>query len=140
MKKHLLIAGLICMVIIPPASAVTKCVKLSSSTTCSNSSYSGLDWNATCKTNNTNVSVNGIAGCSSKGGSRGNISANLLIDPTADYNNNCWCKMTSPATSQWTFAYSFSSGGDCLTSCSYYCVFSFGYDDFRTRMFGSLSD
>ncbi len=39
MKKHLIIVGIICAASIPPAYAVTKCVKLTSSTTCKR--YSG---------------------------------------------------------------------------------------------------
>ena len=144
MKQHLLIATVICCTItVLPATAVVKCVALNTSTTCSgvSSSYSGLDWNATCKTGNTNVPVKGIAGCSSSNStSIGNTATSLSISPTADYNYYCWCKMTSPAASQWTYAYSFSSGSNCLKDCSYYCVFSLSNDYFRTGMFQSVSD
>ena len=34
MRKHLIIAGIICAASIPPATAVTKCVALGSNTTC----------------------------------------------------------------------------------------------------------
>ena len=63
MKKHLLIAGLICVATIPPASAVTKCVKLTSSTTCSGFSAgnSQSNWSTHCD----DILIQGVAFCGS---------------------------------------------------------------------------
>ena len=99
MKKHLLIAGLICVATIPPAAAVTKCVKLTSSTTCS--TYSGehgqSNWSATCG----GVSIQGVAFCGSQnGGSQGATSTAVTISTTSDDNKYCWCRMISPAVSR----------------------------------------
>ena len=70
MKKHLIIVGIICAASIPPAYAVTKCVKLSPSTTCT--SPSGVNgqsnWSATCG----GIEIQGVAFCGSQsGGSTG---------------------------------------------------------------------
>ena len=138
MKKHLLIAGLICMATIPPVSAVTKCVKLSSSTTCSN--YSGAtgqsNWSVTCG----GVSVQGVAFCGSQsGGSQGATSTTVTISSTVDNNKYCWCKMVSPAVSSWVFA-SDLPGSSCYNGCPYHCAYAINDASFRSGMFGSLSD
>ena len=138
MKKHLLIAGLICMATIPPVSAVTKCVKLSSSTTCSN--YSGAtgqsNWSVTCG----GVSVQGVAFCGSQsGGSQGATSTTVTISSTVDNNKYCWCKMVSPAVSSWVFA-SDLPGSSCYNVCPYQCAYAINDASFRSGMFGSLSD
>ena len=140
MKKHLLIAGLICMATIPPVSAVTKCVKLSSSTTCSN--YSGAtgqsNWSVTCG----GVSVQGVAFCGSQsGGSQGATSTTVTISSTVDNNKYCWCKMVSPAVSRWVFHGAVTSAGYCANRCAHSCaLYAQANASFRSAMFGSLSD
>ena len=139
MKKYLLIVGLICAATIPSAFAVTKCVKLNSSTTCSD--FSGAtgqsNWSATCG----GVSVQGVAFCGSqKGGSNGATTDAVTTSSTSDDNKYCWCKMVSPAVSRWVFAYSGASAGDCAFNCAAYCARSRNFASFRSGLFGSLSD
>ena len=139
MKKHLIIAGIICAASIPPAYAVTKCVKLTSSTTCTSPSGEAgqSNWSATCG----GIAIQGVAFCGSQnGGSTGTKSETVTISSTSDDNKNCWCKMVSPAVSSWVFSYSFSSAGDC-SRCAVSCwANARSYAAFRSGLFSELSD
>ncbi len=140
MKKHLLIAGLICVATIPPAMAVTKCVKLSSSTTCPD--YSGAtgqsNWSATCG----GISIQGVAFCGSQnGGSAGATTDAVTTSTTSTDNKYCWCKMVSPAVSRWVFYSANSSGGRCADLCAYNCASIAHYNaSYRSALFSGLSD
>ena len=145
MKSKIIIAGLLCTIIAPPALAVTKCVALnSSSTTCtsSGSATGHTDWAATCTTNRVSTPISGIGICSANAGSApGATATELEISSTADENLNCWCKMTSPAVSRWVLNYSFSLAGTCAQYCASYCASRIPYiASFRSALFGSLSD
>ena len=138
MKKHLIIAGIICAASIPPAYAVTKCVKLTSSTTCTTSSDNGSNWSATCG----GIEIQGVAFCGSqKGGSAGAKSETVTTSSTSDDNKNCWCKMVSPAVSSWVFNYSNASAGLCAAYCAGYCANNArNASSFRSALFSGLSD
>ena len=124
----------------PPASAVTKCVKLNSSTTCSSSSgeYGQSNWSATCD----GVSVQGVAFCGSQSGnSVGATTDAVTTSSTSDDNRHCWCKMTSPAVSRWVFSYAITSAGYCANSCAYSCADRARYAaSFRSALFSGLGD
>ena len=138
MKKHLIIAGIICAASIPPAYAVTKCVKLTSSTTCTTSSGNGSNWSATCG----GIAIQGVAFCGSqKGGAMGTKSENVTTSSTSDDNKYCWCKMVSPAVSSWVFNTTNSSAGSCANYCASHCASNAQYrSDFRSALFSGLSD
>lgn len=140
MKKHLLIAGLICMATIPPAMAVTKCVKLNSSTTCSTYSgaYKQSNWSATCG----GVSIQGVAFCGSQnGGSTGATTDAVTTSTTSDNNKYCWCKMVSPAVSRWVFDRAITSAGSCADNCAHLCAADArSIASFRSALFSNLSD
>ena len=145
MKKYLLIAGAFCMVAIPPAAAVVKCVALKpGETTCRGPSLSPgtAEWTTTCTTNGTNVPVSGIIGCSSVRGSYvGATVDELPTDVRADETVYCWCKMTSPAVSKWTYRTSWSDAENCLNYCAPNCANAFWTTDgFSDGMFSSLYD
>lgn len=146
MKSKIIIAGLLCTIIAPPALAVTKCVALNnSSTTCTSdySQYQGhTDWAATCTTNGASTPISGIGICSStKGGSTGGTATELDTSYDVNENHNCWCKMTSPAVSRWVFNRSDLPASDCAQLCAYYCAIAVrDFASFRSAMFGSLSD
>ena len=147
MKKHLILAGVFSVAIIQsqPAMAVTKCVALNSSTTCSsNPEYNKIDWSATCTTYGISTQVKGIAICSNTAGTTPNATTTELeISSTVDDNKYCWCKMTTPAVSRWVFNNStYMSASDCAQTCAYYCLLNGiqRYPAFRSAMFGSLSD
>ena len=148
MKKHLLIAaGLVGAVSIQSQSAmaVTKCVALNSSTTCTSDASSHIDkidWAATCTTNGVSTPISGVAVCSStSSSSSGQIATELNTTYIPDENAYCWCKMTSPAVSRWVSDVKFSPASDCPSECAYHCAFDVRSDVyFRSAMFGSLSD
>ena len=145
MKSKIIIAGLLCIGTIPPATAVTKCVALNSSTTCTSdasSYYNKTDWAATCTTNGGSTPISGIGICSStEDASQYATATELDTSSTADENLNCWCKMTSPAVSRWVFYYSHTSAGDCTRFCVRNCAVRVRDNaSFRSAMFGSLSD
>lgn len=144
MKKHLIIAGIICAVIIPPAGAVTKCVKLSSSTTCDtgDGTSGNVVFNAKCTTSGTSVDVQVIGTLSSTRGTReGEIKDSIKETNSAPSSSNqmyCWCKMINPAVSKWVYTDSITdSSYNCSAQCSRYLAFN---DVFRTAMFSNLSD
>ena len=139
MKKHLIIAGIICVASIPSAYAVTKCVKLTSSTTCTTFSGNGSNWSATCG----GIEIQGVAFCGSrKGGSMGATTESVTISSTSDNNKYCWCKMVSPAVSSWVFYnYSSTTAGYCAYNCAYDCATGArNYSALRSALFSGLSD
>ena len=141
MKKHLIIAGIICAASIPPAYAVTKCVKLTPSTTCTSTSgaLGQSNWSATCG----GIEIQGVGFCGSqKGGSAGAPTETVMISSTADDNIDCWCKMVSPAVSSWVFYnYPSTSAGYCAFNCAYDCANAARYNaSVRSALFSGLSD
>lgn len=144
MKSKIIIAGLLCTIIAPPALAVTKCVALnSSSTTCTyeDPGDNVADWTATCTTNGVSAPIKAIGICSANKGIAGATATELEISSTVDDNLNCWCKMTSPAVSRWVFSNQSPLASGCARSCAYQCASSVRYNaSFRSAMFGSLSD
>ena len=146
MKKYLLIAGLVCTVIIPPAGAVTKCVELNSSTTCTSNYtayYNKTDWAATCNTNGVSIPISGIGICSSTQGTQYQTAAELDRSSTLDENINCWCKMTSPAVSRWVYVSTPTYADGCFKLCAYYCANTIRIQSstsFRSALFSNLSD
>ena len=139
MKKHLIIAGIICAASIPPAYAVTKCVKLTSSTAwCTNDSGSGSNWSMTCD----GIEIQGVAFCGSQDGdSMGTKSETVTTSLTSDDNRNCWCKMVSPAVSSWVYSRGYADAGSCAFDCAYVCANrAAGYSTFQSALFSGLSD
>ena len=140
MKKHLIIAGIICAVTIPPAAAVTKCVALNSSTTCTYSSGAAgqSNWSARCG----GIVIHGVAFCGSQDGvEMGRKNVSVTISSTSADNKYCWCRMFSPAFSLWVFSGSYPSAGKCADRCAANCAEAVQYDpDFRPALFSGLSD
>lgn len=158
MRKHLIIAGIICSVTMPSAYAisvapvggtgVTKCVKLNTSTSCVSLSTNNnsSNWKATCRTGTTAVPVQGVAVCASTGGSQFSTQTELTVSNTDSQNKHCWCKLTSPAVSDWvktTGPNGSPSSLDCRYVCSSSCAGAMEDtpdDKFIIAMFGTLSD
>ena len=138
MKKHLIIAGIICAASIPPVYAVTKCVKLSPSTTCTTTSgfvNGQSNWSATCG----GIEIQGVAFCGAQdGGSIGTKSE--TVEGAYDNNTYCWCKMVSPAVSSWVFSYSSPYAYQCADFCVYDCMRALSNYAFRSALFSGLSD
>ena len=122
----------------PPATAVTKCVKLRTDTSCSSGSGSDSNWSANCG----DVSINGVAICGSETGYYvGTTSESVTASTTSNANKYCWCKMVSPAVSPWVFRFAYSSETECFSSCAGGCFLGLrSTADFRVGMFSNLSD
>ena len=146
MKSKILITGaILCAITTTGAHAVTKCVALNSSTTCT-SNYSAYqyhtDWVATCTTNGVSTPISGIGICSStSGSSTGQTATELDTSSTTDDNKYCWCKMTSPAVSRWVFPNVQAAADYCAQNCAFHCAHNVRSSAaFRSAMFSSLSD
>ena len=146
MKSKILIAGaMLCAITTTGAHAVTKCVALNSSTTCTSDStqyHFRTDWASTCTTNGVSTPISGIGRCcSTEGASQHTPATELDTSSTADDNKYCWCKMTSPAVSRWVFSDSYGSLASCAVNCASVCAYRVRvYAGFRSALFGSLSD
>ena len=140
MKKHLIIVGIICAASIPPAYAVTKCVKLTPSTTCTSSGAFGQsNWSATCG----GIAIQGVAFCGSQKGDSIDVTTTdaVTTSTTSDDNRYCWCKMVSPAVSSWVSYGPRMDAGDCADDCAYNCASSArGNSAWRSALFSGLSD
>ena len=145
MKSKILIAGaILCAITTTGAQAVTKCVALDGSTTCT-SDYSQYqyhtDWAATCTTNGVSTPISGIGICSSTQGSGYQKATELDTSSTGDDNGYCWCKMTSPAVTLWVLHASLPSPAYCAQNCASACASAVqSQSGFRSAMFSSLSD
>ena len=144
-SKILITSAILCAISAAPAHAVTKCVALNSSTTCT-SNYSAYqyhtDWAATCTTNGVRTPISGIGICSSTEASKYQTATELDTSSTSANNKYCWCKMTSPAVSRWVFvSRPLASAGSCAMNCAYFCAdYVRSIAVFRSALFGSLSD
>ena len=126
-----------------PASAVTKCVKLSSSTTCSyvNPGTYVVDWTSNCTSSGTSVAISGISQCSSTSGSSVGQKATALKISGGTDDKYCWCKMVSPAVSSWVFSGVYGSASACAYDCAGSCAFdAAGNASFRSALFSGLGD
>ena len=149
MKSKIIIIGAIfCAITTTGAHAVTKCVALNRSSTTCTSIEDGdpyrnrADWESECTTNGVSVSIKGVGVCSANSASTfGDIAYQLTMSGTTSQNLNCWCKMTSPAVSRWTYYDAYSSASHCAQNCAFNCAYYVQRDaSFRSGMFGSLSD
>ena len=150
MKSKILFAGLLCMATIPPANAVpapaaqvTKCVKLTSSTTCSylNPGDNVVDWTSNCTSSGTSVAIRGISQCSSTSGSSAGQTATSLEVSGGTNAKYCWCKMISPAVSSWVFANARGTASACASRCAINCAdFAASNASFRSALFNYLTD
>ncbi|HIS70473.1 MAG TPA: hypothetical protein IAD02_00590 [Candidatus Enterousia intestinigallinarum] len=126
-----------------PASAVTKCVKLSSSTTCSyvDPGTYVVDWTSNCTSSGTSVAISGISQCSSTSGSSVGQKATALKISGGTDDKECWCKMVSPAVSSWVFANFSRSASLCANACASICAsYARIHSAFRAGLFSGLSD
>ena len=144
MKLKIILAGaMLCAITTTGAHAVTKCVALNSSTTCTIDDYERhTDWASTCTTYGVSTPVSGIGICSSTDGGSGYQTATELdTSNTPDDNKYCWCRMISPAVSRWGYIGPITSASSCAQYCAYYCAYHVqSYSGFRSALFGSLSD
>ena len=142
MKSKILITGaILCAITTTGAHAVTKCVRLRSSTTCFGGSgaENQSNWSASCN----GAQIQGVAFCGSqKGESAGAKLTAVPISSTVSDNKHCWCKMVSPVVSPWVFGVQwFTTAGNCATGCADNCVYALTESSvFRAGLFSEFSD
>ena len=134
--KNIVMLSAILAVVSVPAAAVQKCVALGSRTTCtapgglSRPPTGKADWSLTCRTNSTSVTVNGIGVCAGQVGNTTTPLDSLTIStcfstgscPAEGEAVNCWCRMLSPAVSQWMHSgLSHTTEYDCMRDCAAEC-------------------
>lgn len=144
MKKHLIIAGIICTGIIQTTNAAYKCIGLNNQSrdACTSASSTGESWSATCS----GIPIRGIAMCDhhTDNPEMGSTTENLTLINTSAPTPICWCKMISPAISQWVSPITtVSSGSNCPYFCAQNCIKTLenrSAELFRIRLFSNLSD
>ncbi len=101
-----------------PGWAVEKCVPLTQDSDCTWSSvpYGQPTWTSVCDS----TGVSGTVFCSNQSATIGETNTAPTSSLSED-NLYCWCKMTSPVTSRWTFAMQAKSETECLYYCAFYC-------------------
>lgn len=154
MKKTFILAAAAYIAAGPHATyAVTKCVKLSSSATCTttmlykNSPY----WTAVCN----GTTVQGIAVCASNQATSIGGTTTPIISPVPTSNKYCTCRMVSPALSRWirsgyctdTTCYIEPTANVCMEYCAYMCATTLAGTSsnienttFKSNIFSNLSD
>lgn len=86
-----------------------------------------------------NITVGGISHCGTSTGSVGDTISAVALSGTATENLYCWCRITSPAVSQWAYAAKYASSTNCDTNCVTNCATKFaGNTTFRTALFTSI--
>lgn len=134
--RNVVILSAILAVVSVPAAAVQKCVALGSGTTCTTPAltaapYGKADWNLTCTTDSTSFPVSGIAVCSVMKGSVSTPVSSLNVAdctavggcPSPGDPIICWCRMLSPAVSQWVFSETtYATEGACRYECAKDCM------------------
>lgn len=120
--------------------AAIKCVPLGSGTSCRTADLSSLSfkvgWETSCSNSNNNnedISISGIAACSSSSGTYGSTSRRISTGNVSDTNpastndnKYCWCRIIQPAVSDWMFLGNFSTASSCHYQCAIACGESIG--------------
>ena len=134
--KNIVMLSVILAVVSVPAAAVQKCVALGSGTTCtapgerSELPTGRSDWDLTCRTNSTSVAVHGIGVCAATDGPTSSPVNSLFTSkcfstgscPASGDAVNCWCRMVSPALSQWVHSgVKYRSEAQCMYGCAAAC-------------------
>ena len=134
--KNIVMLSAILAVVSVPAAAVQKCVALGRGTTCtapgglSKPPTGKADWSLTCGTNSKSVPVSGIGVCAAERGQPSSPVDSLIIStcfstgqcPAEGEAVNCWCRMLSPALSQWVHSgLRYTSESECVNYCASTC-------------------
>ena len=155
--KNIVMLSAILAVVSVPAAAVQKCVALGSGTTCtapggvSRPPTGKADWSLTCRTNSTSVTVNGIGVCAGQVGNSTPLDSLTISTcfstgscPAEGEAVNCWCRMLSPALSQWMHSgLAHTTEYDCMYNCAAECYqYIINEQILRTALFSTstLSD
>lgn len=117
--KKILIPGIFIGCISIAGAATVKCIAFDTTKACSIENPGDYpDFYGSCN----GITVKGIGYCSQdKGSSKGETSPTL----NKNIGVNCWCKMISPAVSQWVYLEGAAANYvNCLHTCSIDCVWA----------------
>ena len=117
------------------AYGATRCLPNSNISCESKSEYNGTsNWGLSCTSNNATFDVSGVWACSDLVPSSSALASDFIdkltivpskIDGSTGHTigtlNYCWCRMISPAVSQWFNGYDARDTELCLAGCSTYC-------------------
>ena len=107
-------------------------------------SYTRNETNKTWEVVTSYGTVSGLAVCNSTPGTyKGATNTDFPMATTGIY---CWCKITSPATSQWVFSIEgdvgYQSDSICASDCANHCSVYIGHSekiDYRTSIFSTTA-
>lgn len=128
MKKF--IFSLFAIFAVTSSYAATKCIAMGASSKCEKTYNDPTgqnltaepgqsDWGASCNS----ISIHGIALCGSDTGlSTGSVVDSVTISGDVNVNKACFCKIVQPVVSQWVFAETRSTAGDCAWWCQNACA------------------
>lgn len=151
MKKLIIIIAMILPMALP---AATMCSKNDTITIVLDPSIGGTNYTSSSSTFKWSAwlpygTVRGIAACLSSGygKSRGGTVVDLhdngeLVVGTETNGSYCWCRMTHPALSLWTFSYNYETDSkcesNCALNCGYYTKAASGVPELRRGLFSSV--
>lgn len=151
MKKIFALSAIIA-VISAPAIAVQKCVALGRTTTCTAgiTRPGNYEWSLSCTTDRTSVTVSGIGICSSVSGTAGEVRSTLKSTGISTATNpntcvmgdavHCWCRMVSPAVSQWVYSgLEDLTESNCIYNCASNCAYYIANESILTTAMFSTS-
>ena len=102
------------------AAGVQRCLTLDASEApmMTSSSSQSVGWSATINS----ITLHGISHCGTSTGSVGTTTRAIDVSTTLANNQYCWCRITRPSSSNWTYAYAYTSNTTCDTSCGQKCA------------------
>ena len=64
-----------------------------------------------------------------------------LVTGSEKYGRYCWCRLTHPVSSLWTFGYDGGSASACASNCTYNCgIYVLYYPALRAGLFGPVAN
>ena len=86
--------------------------------------------------------INGGSAClTNNGKNKGKTDSSISADIADSEGQYCWCKVTSPEESLWTYNYKASSQSGCNTNCARLCAnYTSSQSELRTGLFSSSGD
>lgn len=123
--KKILIPGIFITCIGVASAATVKCIAFNTQTACTyDNPYDYVDFTAYCG----GITVRGLGYCSEQSGSSVGSTTMDLEKSKGIY---CWCRMVSPALSNWVYLESAMDSSQCVHTCSIDCAIAL--NDSRTK-------
>ena len=143
-SQMLIIAGVMCTTLSAPAFGVVQCVALNENTTIAEVTANQGEIGWTAVPNGTYAYIQGVGVCSNDGeASRlGETSWTVTASTNVADNKYCWCKMISPAVSNWVLTDILDDGDECHYNCAHKCGLDLRFNSSRllSGLFSNLSE